>query len=228
MDALNWGDALGSTFRDVGPALLTFGLRLLAAVIIFIAGWIVANFIADLIEKLFKTLKVDNALRQAGLEGVLRKGEINLNSGAFVGGLVKWFIVAIFFLSALKVFGLAQVTDYLDNIVVGYLPHVIVTVLILLVSIIIGEVVQKVVTAAAASAHFSSARLLGRISKWAIVIFAVLNSLVELNIAATLVQIVFIGVVVAISLATGLAFGLGGRDVAARMLQKGVDSVTRR
>jgi hypothetical protein len=228
MDISTWGDTLNTTFSDVTPSILTFGLHLLAAIIIFVAGWIVANFICDLIKKLFESIKVDSALRQAGLEEVLKKGDIKLNSGAFVGGIVKWFIVAIFFLSAVKIFGLSQITDYLDNVIVNYIPHVIVTILILLVSVIIGEAAQKIVVAAASNAHLTSARLLGKLTKWAIVIFAILNALVELNIAAALIQTAFIGVVVALSLAFGLAFGLGGRDVAARLLQKGMDDLAKK
>ena len=222
-----WGDALNSTFNNFAPAAVTFVLYLLAALIIFAVGWIVGSFIGDLIEKLFKVIKVDVALRQAGLEEVLRKGNLRLNSGAFIGGLVKWFIIAVFFLAALQVFGLNQVNAYLQDVVVGYLPHVIVAILILLVSIIIAEVIQKIVTGAAATAHLRSSRTLGIITKWAIIVFAVLAALVELNIAAGLIQILFIGIVSGLSLAFGLAFGLGGREVAARMLDRSVNNMNR-
>ena len=158
----------------------------------------------------------------------MKKGDINLNSGAFVGGLIKWFIIAIFFLSALRVFGLSQVTIYLEDVVLGYLPHVIVSILILLASVIIAEVVQKIVIGAASTAHLQSARALGVLTKWAIIVFAVITALVELNIAATLIQIVFIGLVVALSLGFGLAFGLGGRDAAARAIEKATANISRR
>ncbi len=223
-----WGDALGTTFSGFAPAFIQFGAYLLAAIIIFAVGWVLGAFLGGLIEKLFQTLKVDNVLRQAGVESALHKGDIKLNSGAFVGGLVRWFIIAVFFLAALRVFGLVEVTAYLETIVVGYLPRVIAAILILLVSVIIGEFAKKVVSGAAANAHLTSARLLGALTKWAIVIFAVLTALVQLNIAAALVQILFIGIVVALSLAFGLAFGLGGKEVAARILEKTVSDVTRR
>ena len=210
-----WGDAIGATVSGFGPAFIQFGAYLLAAIIIFAVGWVFGSFLGSLIDKLFQTLKIDTILKQAGVESALEKGDIKLNSGAFVGGIVRWFIVSIFFLAALKVFGLVEVTDYLETIVVGYLPRVIAAILILLVSVIIGEVAGKVVSGAAANAHLTSSRFLGVITKWAVVIFAVLTALVQLNIAASLVQILFIGIVVALSLAFGLAFGLGGRDVAA-------------
>ncbi len=223
-----WGDALGTTFSGFAPAFVQFSAYVVAAIIIFAVGWILGSFLGGLIEKLFQTLKIDSILRQAGIESALHKGDIKLNSGAFMGGLVRWFIIAVFFLSALKVFGLIEVTSYLETIVVGYLPRVIASILILLVSVIIGEVAKKVVSSAAANAHLTSSKLLGSITKWAIIIFAVLTALVQLNIAAALVQILFIGIVVAFSLAFGLAFGLGGRDVAARMLEKVVSDISKR
>ena len=119
-------------------------------------------------------------------------------------------------------------STYLETIVVGYLPRVIAAILILLVSVIIGEVSRKIVSGAAANAHLSSSKLLGALTKWAIIIFAVLTALVQLNIAAALVQILFIGIVVALSLAFGLAFGLGGRDAAARILDKTMSNFSRR
>jgi hypothetical protein len=223
-----WGDALNASFSDFAPAFIQYAAYLLAAIIIFAVGWILGSFLQSVIEKAFATLKIDNVLRQAGVERALNKGDIRLNSGAFVGGVVRWFIIAIFFLAALKVFGLVDVTNYLDTIVVGYLPRVIASILILLVSIIIGEVAKKVVSGAAANAHITSARALGALTKWAIVIFAVLTALVQLDIAASLVQILFIGVVVALSLAFGLAFGLGGKEAAARILEKTLADVSKR
>lgn len=223
-----WGDALGTTFSGFAPVVAQFGAYLLAAVIIFAVGWVFASFVGGLIEKLFKVLKIDTVLRQAGVETALNKGDIKLNSGAFIGGLIKWFVVAVFFLAALQVFHLDEVTSYLGDIVIGYLPRVIIAILILLVSVIIGEFAQKVVSSAAANAHLSSSKLLGTLTKWAIIVFAILSALVQLNIAAALIQILFIGIVVALSLAFGLAFGLGGRDAASRIIDRAMNDFSKR
>lgn len=223
-----WGDALGTTFSGFAPAVAQFGVYLLAAIIIFAVGWVFGSFIGSFVEKIFGILKIDSVLRQAGLESALKKGDIKLNSGAFVGGLLRWFIVALFFLSALQVFHLDEVTSYLGDIVIGFLPRVIVSILIVLVSVIIGEAVQKIVSGAAAQAHLTSAKVLGALTKWAIIVFAVLSALVELSIAAALIQILFIGVVVALSLAFGLAFGLGGRDAASRIIAKAMDDFSKK
>ncbi|MDD5318768.1 MAG: hypothetical protein PHF79_03050, partial [Candidatus Pacebacteria bacterium] len=115
-----WGGALGETFQGLYPAVIVFAANLIAALIIFIIGWMVGAFIARLIEQGFKALKVDHALRQAGLERALQRGGIPLNSGAFVGGLVKWFIIVLFLISSLQVLGLTQVTLFLGNVVSNY------------------------------------------------------------------------------------------------------------
>ena len=223
-----WGDALGTTFSGFAPAVAQYGAYLLASIIIFAVGWVFGGFIQTVVEKIFKVLKIDSVLRQAGVENALKKGDIKLNSGAFIGGLLKWFIIAIFFLSALQVFQLDEVTSYLGNIVVGFLPRVIVSILIVLASVVIAEAVEKIVVGAASQAHLTSEKALGALSRWAIIVFAVLSALVELSIAAALIQILFIGVVVALSLAFGLAFGLGGRDAASRIIAKTMDDFSKK
>jgi hypothetical protein len=87
---------------------------------------------------------------------------------------------------------------------------------------------KKVVTTGAANAHLASAKMLGSLTKTAIIIFAVLSALVQLGIAVTLINTIFIGVVVAVSLAAGLAFGLGGKEMAARILSRASDELTHR
>jgi hypothetical protein len=223
-----WGDALNTTFTGFAPFAVQVIAYLFVALIIFTVGWVAGTFLGKVIDKAFKTLKVDSVLKQAGIEDMFKRGGIALNSGAFVGGLIKWFVIAVFFLSALRVFGFTQVTAYLEDVVMGYIPHVIIAVLILLVSVVIGEVVSKIVSSASSAAHIGSSRVLGAMAKWAIIIFAGLTALVELNIAAELVQIVFIGIIVALSIAFGLAFGLGGRDAAAKIIEKGINKLNER
>ncbi len=215
-----WSSALGGSFQGLYPAVLVLAANLIAAIIIFVIGWVLGIFIARIIEKAFKAIKVDEALKHAGLEKTLHKGGINLNSGAFVGGLIKWFIIVLFLLSALQVLGLTQVTAFLTQVVVGYLPQVIISVLILLVAVVIADAVEKVVRATAGAAGIEGSNILGAIARWAILIFAILTALIQLGIAVTLIQTLFMGVVIALSLAFGLAFGLGGQQVAATTLEK--------
>jgi len=199
---------------------LNVGLRLIIAVVIFIAGWVIGAFIGKLVSKAFRKLNVDGALRKAGVEVALRRGGVALNSGGFVGALIKWFVIVLFLLSSFQVLGLTQVTFFIQQIVLGYLPQVIIAVLILLVAVVIGDVMQQIVRASSGAANIKSAKLLGAVTKWVIWVFAILSVFIQLGIGADLIRILFTGVVVAAAIAFGLAFGLGGQTHASELIEK--------
>lgn len=214
------GNTLSGSFDGVWTGVAKVVPSLLAAIIIFIVGWIVAALIGKLVAQLLRVLKVDTALQQAGFEGVVKRAGFNLNSGAFVGGLVRWFVVVVFLVASFEILGLSRVNDFLQDVVLNYLPQVIVAVLILLVAVVIAEAMQKVVVGSAKAAEIRSANFLGSMTKWAIWIFAVLVALVQLGIAVTFINTLFTGVVVALSIAFGLSFGLGGQDAAREYVNK--------
>jgi small-conductance mechanosensitive channel len=215
----NWGDALTSSLLSVWYGVVTFVPNLILALIVFAIGWVLAALIEKLVESLFKSLKVDAALKSAGLEDVVKRAGHNLNSGLFVGSLVKWFVIVVFLMAAFDTLGLTQVTSFLRD-VVNYLPQVIIAVLILMVAVVVASVMQKLVVASSRAAHIQSAELLGRITKWAIWIFALLTALFNLGVAPALIQTVITAVFAGGALALGLAFGLGGRETAQKLIEK--------
>ena len=145
---------------------------------------------------------------------------MNLDSGAFIGGLVKWFVIVVFLIAAFEILGLTQVNLFLQEVVLAYLPRVLVAALVLLVSGVVGDVTERIVVAAAKTAEVSSAHFAGSIAKWAIWIFGILVALSQLGIAAQFSQTLFTGVVIALSLAIGLSFGLGGQETAGRFIER--------
>lgn len=222
----NWGEVFTQSLQGIWFGIASFVPTLVIAIIIFAIGWVLAALIEKLVEGLFKTLKVDAALKSAGFEDVVERSGYKLNSGRFVGALVKWFVIIVFLIASFDILGLSQVNSFLNDVVLSYLPQVIVAVLVLMVAVMIADAVQKIVIASARAAHVRSASLLGAIAKWAIWIFAILTALFHLGIAPGLIQTLFMGIVVAAALAVGLAFGLGGKEVAARMLDKTIHAVS--
>jgi hypothetical protein len=170
--------------------------------------------------QVFKSLKIDEALRRAGFETFLRRGGMHLDSGAFIGALVKWFVIVAFLIAAFDVLGLTQVNTFLQEVVLGYLPRVIVAALVLLVGGVVGDLAGRVVVTTARTAGVHSAHFAGAIAKWAVWVFAILVALSQLGIAAAFSQTLFTGVVIAVSLALGLSFGLGGQQAAANFIEK--------
>lgn len=217
---MQWGDVLQQSFYNLLWGVVNFIPSLLFAVIIFVIGWFLGVWVGWVIAQAIRSLKVDHALKSAGVDDIVTRAGYRLDSGAFLGGLVKWFIIIVFLMASLQVMGLVAVTYFLQQVVVGYLPNVIVAVLILLVAAVIAEVAGGVVTGSARAAGVSAAGIAGTIARWSIWIFAIIAALSQLGIAAGLLQTLFTGVVVALSLAFGLAFGLGGQEAAARSIER--------
>lgn len=215
-----WGEVLTLSFQNLWVGVVNFVPNLVIAIIILVLGWLIGALIGRAIWQVFKSLKVDDALRRAGLETFVRRGGIELDSGAFVGALVKWFVILIFLVASLDVLGLSQVNFFLQDVVLGYLPRVLAASLVLLVAGVIGDITGRVVIAAAKTAEVKSAHFVGAIAKWAIWVFAILVALSQLGIAAAFSQTLFTGVVIAGSLALGLSFGLGGQEAAARFIER--------
>jgi len=213
-------NVLQQSFADLWYAVVQFLPAILAAVVIFIIGWIVGMVAYRVVDQVVKILRIDDALRAAGLNEMAREAGFTLNPGAFLGTLVQWFVVIVFLVAALDVLGLTQVTIFLQQVVLLYLPQVFVAVLILILAAIVAEAVKNVVSSSARAAGAHSGNLAGSVAKWAIWITAVMAVLNQLGVATEFVQTLFTGLVVAVSLAFGLAFGLGGKEAATRTIEK--------
>ena len=214
------------SFQGLLDGIVAFIPNILIAVIIFILGWLVGAALARVVAQIVKSLKIDSALKSTGLNEAVTRAGFTLDSGAFLGALVKWFFIVVFLVASLDVLGLDQVNLFLQDVVLGYLPQVIVAVLIILVAAVIAEFVKDVVSGAAKAASVRSAAFAGSVAKWSVWIFAILAALDHLQVASAFVQTLFTGVIVAISLAFGLAFGLGGQEAAARYIERVKGEIT--
>ncbi len=220
-----WADVLNNSLQTLFWGLVQFVPNLVVAVVIFVIGWLIGAGLGRLVAQVIAAIKVDHALRSAGVEKVVERAGFTLNSGRFLGELVKWFFIIVFLVASLDVLGLTDVTAFLRGVVLTYLPQVIVAVLILLVAAVLAEAADRVVSGSARAAGLKAAGLLGTLSRWSIWIFAVLAALDRLGVSP-LVQTLFTGVVVALALAFGLAFGLGGQAAAARYIERVRDEIT--
>jgi len=215
-----WTAVLTQSLQDLWLGVVEFAPKVFWAVIILVVGWVVGAILARIVAQIINSLKIDQALRGIGLEDVLARAGFELNAGAFLGGLVKWFVIVVFLVASLDLLRLTQVNIFLQEVVLLYLPQVIVAVLILLAGAVIAGLLQNLVVGTAKAAAMGSAQFFGRIAKWAVLIFAVLAALNQLGVASAFVQTLFTGIVVAVSLGLGLAFGLGGQDAAARYIEQ--------
>jgi len=223
----NWGDVFTQSLQNVWYGVASFVPSLVVALIIFAIGWVLAALVERLVESIIKALKIDAALRSAGLEEVVKRAGHNLNSGVFLGTLCRWFVIVVFLMASFDVLGLSQVNEFLRQ-VVAYLPQVIVAVLILMIAAVVANAMQKLVVASAKAGHLHVAELGGRVTKWAIWIFAILTALYALGVAPGVIQTVLTAIFAGGALAFGLAFGLGGKEEAQKIIESTTRAVIRR
>ena len=217
----DWGMNLGNSFQSgLNVEVLKFLPKLLFAIAIFIAGWIVGSVLGEVVAKIVKAIKIDMILENLGAKNLLHKAGFALNTGAFLGGIVKWFIIVGFLVAALDVFQLQAVNTLLTAVVTEFIPNIAIASLILIVGAILADFVQKLMSGAAKAADASSSGLVGGIARWAIWIFTIVAALMQLHIADQILSTLVTGLVAMLALAGGLAFGLGGKDAAARYIEK--------
>jgi hypothetical protein len=215
-----WADVLTGSFQNLWYGIVAYIPNIIVALIIFVVGWLIGAALGKVIEQVFRSLKVDAALKNTGLNDVVERAGFTMNSGMFLGMLVKWFVIVGFLVASLDVLQLNQVNAFLSSVVLSYLPQVIVAVLFIIIGAIVAEAAKDLVTGAARAAEVKSAGFAGSVAKWAVWIFAILAALDQLQVATGFIQTLFTGIVVAIALALGLSFGLGGQEAAARYIEK--------
>ncbi len=215
-----WTSVLQTSFENVANGVVGFVPNLVIAIIVILIGWLIAAALAKVISQVIRSVKLDTALTSAGFDKIISKSGHTLNSGRFLGELARWFTIVVFLMAAFEILGLTQVNNFLQGVVIGYIPQVVAAVLILFVGVVVADFLQKTVVASSRAAGMANANFLGSVTKWSIWIFAALAALFQLGIGATFIQTLFTGLVVALALAFGLSFGLGGKEAAARYLEK--------
>lgn len=191
----------------------------LMAVIILVVGWILAVTIAKLVKSVLVSAKVDEFTDKLGLEQASTRTGIKLSVAGTIAWLIKWFLLIAFFLAAADILGLDQISGFLRD-VLAYVPRVVAAAAIMLAGLMLARFLARVVRGSVSAAGLASADLLGAVTQWAIVVFTVLAALQQLVIAPELIGTLFTGFVYMIALAGGLAFGLGGKEHASRVLDK--------
>ena len=191
----------------------------IGAVIIFVAGLIIAKLVNMGIVKLLRLVRFDIAAEKTGVKEFLGKGNIVKTPSEIIGALVYWFMMILVLIASLDALGLPIVSDILNDIFL-YIPNVVAAIIVLVLGILFGNLLSAVVRTAASNAGLSTADGLGKTALYAIVVFSGAVALIQLGIGEEIVTSAFSLAFGAIALAFGLAFGLGGKDVASDYLKK--------
>jgi len=222
---------IGATFHDWSEATLTSigaALALIFAAIpkiigfalILLIGWFVASLIQRAVAGLARAVHFNNLARRSGFADFVQRMGIDTDASGFLGQLAKWFIRLIALIVAFDALGLPAVSDVLRQLLL-WLPNVVVALVVLVIGGIAANALANVVRASTSEAGFSSPDMIAKVARVTVWAFAIVVAVNQIGIAETLVNTLFTAVVGAAALAFGLAFGLGGREVAADMVRRG-------
>lgn len=219
MDIQTWTETTGDIFRNMWMSVANYLPLLIGALVILLFGLILAAIVRYLVEQIVRTLRIDALLKTIGGDVYVERAGYQMNSGKFFGLLFYWFILIIFISAATDTLRIWYVSSFLQELV-SYVPHIIAAIIIMLAAVLVANFLRSLVRGSVMSARLHASKFLGTLAWWSVVIFGLLSALLQLGIASDLIRFSIMGVIAMIALAGGLAFGLGGKEYAAHLLEK--------
>jgi hypothetical protein len=216
----DWTTVAMRGIEEFWLGFLSFLPQLILAIIILLLGWIIAVGVGRIIQEILKRLQLDKITQMGKWKESFEKAEFDTTPSEFIGAIFKWILIIVFLSIAVETVGLVEFSRFLNK-VVAWLPNLLAAVLIFVVTVVIAGFAEKLVKASVHGARVAHSKLAGSIAKWAVWIFGISAIIVQLlPQVGHLVVILLQGVIALIVIAGGLAFGLGGKEVAGDFLKE--------
>lgn len=199
--------------------LASFVPQLLAALLLLFVGWIVAKLMRAGFRQFLRVMHFDRLAEKSGIEAFLKYGEMEVSLSNLLAELVYWLVILVVVILVSDSFGLARVTE-LFNKVVLYIPHIIIAIIVLVFGTLLARAVNRMVFAYLKNIGVDGALTISTVTEYAIQLFVVFVALEQLGIGTQMLAMAFAITFGAVSLALALAFGLGGKDWAAGVIDR--------
>lgn len=193
--------------------------QLVIAVLLLLVGWFVARLIRRGTIRLLRLLRVDVLAEKAGVEDFLLQGGVRYTAVTLLAELLYWLVLITVILAALHTIGLQNASE-LFNKIISYVPSVLVAALILMFGAFVAKLARAITFTYLSNVGISGADIVGHIAQWAMLLFAASVALEQLSIGTQILVTAFQIAFGALCLALAIAFGLGGREWAASLLEK--------
>lgn len=212
-------DVFVSSFNAVITQITDFLPKLLAALVLLFIGWLIAKAVRSGVRRLLAIAHFDRLAEKAGIEEFLKHGEMHVTLGGIISEVSYWLVLLIVLVTVSSGLGLTAVAN-LFNRVALYLPNIIVAVFIIIFGTLLARFINRLVFAWLRNLGVEGALTISTVAEYSVQIFAVFVALEQLAIGTQLLTTAFAILFGSICLALALAFGLGGRDWAAGVIQK--------
>lgn len=193
--------------------------RAIGAILVFLIGLFISKQVANLVLQSLKKTRLNSALKRLGWQEALARVEVRFDATKFFAELVRWFFLLLFLAASAELIGLPQFSEIIAQIL-GFFPNIFIAALIFIIAVFLADFAQKIMIGVLEKERITYSRFLGKALSWTIWVLAILAILYQLKIAPTLILTIFIGVVALVVLTLGIAFGLGGKEIAAKILKE--------
>src|SRR5512141_192537 len=213
----NWGAAIMTSLTAALSLFLAAIPRIIGFVVILVIGWLIAGALAAGVAALLRAVRFNDLAQRSGLAGFVHSMGVRTDTAGVLANIVKWFVRLIVLVVAFDALGLPAVSAVLQQFLL-WIPNLVVAVVILVIAGLAANALGNLIRGATAQAGFDNPDLLATITRVAVWSFGIVVAVNQIGIAQTLVNTLFMGLVGALALAIGLAFGLGGRDTAGQIV----------
>jgi hypothetical protein len=207
------------SLNDFWGQVATFFPKLLAVIVILFFGWLCAKAACVVVKRFLSLVRFDQFADKSGLEHFLSHSGVDLTMSGVISMVVYWLVILLFVITGANSLGLTEVAGML-NALANYLPRIIVAILIMIFGTLLARFVNRLIFAWLHGIKFDGALAISTTAEYAIQIFALFVALEQLGIGTQLLTALFVIVFGAVFLALAIAFGLGGKERAAKILEQ--------
>lgn len=212
-------DVFLTSLNEFWVQLVNFVPKLLAVVVILFFGWVIAKLVRTGVKRILDLIQFDSFAEKSGLEAFMSSGNVNVTLSGIISQVMYWLVIIMFVITGANTLGLSEVAVLLHDLA-GYLPRIILAILVMIFGTLLARFINRLVFAWLHSIKFERALIVSTSVEYGIQILALFVALEQLGIGVQLINSLFIIVFGAIFLALALAFGLGGREWAAKVIEE--------
>jgi len=198
-------------FEDAFSKLLSFIPNLLGGLVILVVGYFVAKILGNLVGRLLGRVGFDGWMERAGVSSVLQRSGTGLTASAMLGKVVFWFVFLISFTMFASALGVPEISNFMSDML-GYIPRIFAAIVIVCLAALFANFLAAIIRGATGN------ETLAKVARYAVLVYAAFAALTQLGVAVQLTGNTLLIVLAGAALALGLAFGLGGREMAGRAL----------
>jgi hypothetical protein len=209
--------------RETGEKIINLLPSLLGALVILLLGWLVAKVLKAALVKLLVAVRLERFSQKTGLSKFLSRGDIKHSLAEILGTVFFWIVLLFFIYLAAEVLNLTLILDALHRII-SFIPDLAAAVIIIIIGVLLASFFKGVVRVAAANYALANRELIATIVQYVVIFFSIAMALEELGVATHILVNSVLIIIAAIAFGFALAFGLGSREVAGRIVNKILES----